>query len=30
LQMLAQTLPITLKTFTPWLMIVSPDTENKK
>lgn len=30
LQMLAQTLPITLKTFTPWLMIVSPDTESKK
>ncbi|MGY2267312.1 FecR family protein [Pseudomonas sp. SDO5561_S422] len=30
LQMLAQTLPITLKTFTPWLIIVSPDTESKK
>ena len=30
LQMLAQTLPIKLKTFTPWLMIVSPSAESKK
>ncbi|MBK5438890.1 FecR family protein [Pseudomonas sp. TH32] len=30
LQMLAQTLPIKLRTFTPWLVIVSPGTESKK
>ncbi|MDY7534591.1 FecR family protein [Pseudomonas sp. Bout1] len=30
LQMLAHTLPISLKRFTPWLMIVSPETDSKK
>lgn len=30
LKMLAQTLPIKLQTFTPWLMIVSPEANSKK
>lgn len=30
MQLLAQTLPIKVRTFTPWLMMVSPDTTPKK